>query len=90
MAGGAKLLGEGVAERGKGVGPRRVGEGGWGKGGGEGGGEGGWGEALIKVLNKTGIVTLILVIGMHITGRNRPKSRFSGGFPSFWQGIPVE
>ena len=51
MAGGAKLLGEGVAERGKGVGPRRVGEGGLGKGGGEGGGEGGWGEALIKVLN---------------------------------------
>ena len=28
-----------------------------GKGGGEGGGEGGWGEALIEVLNKTGIVT---------------------------------
>ena len=25
--------------------------------GGEGGGEGGWGEALIEVLNKTGIVT---------------------------------
>ena len=69
------MLGEGVAERGKGVGPRRVWEGGWGKGGGEGGGEGGWGEALIEVLNKTGIVTLILVIGMHITRRNRPKSR---------------
>ena len=67
MAGGAKLLGEGVAERRKGVGPRRVQEGGWDKGGGEGGGEGGWGEALIEVLNKTGIVTLILVIGMHIT-----------------------
>ena len=80
------MLGEGVAERGKGVGPRRVREGGWDKGG----GEGGWGEALIEVLNKTGIVTLILVIGMHITRRNRPKSRFSGGFPSFWKGIPVE
>ena len=78
------MLGEGVAERGKGVGPRRVREGGWDKGGGEGGGEGGWGEALIEVLNKTGIVTLILVIGMHITRRNQPKSRFSGGFPSFW------
>ena len=90
MAGGAKLLGEGVAERGKGVGPRRVREGGWGKGGGEGGGEGEWGEALIEVLNKTGIITFILVIGMHITRRNRPKLRFLGGFPGFWQGIPME
>ena len=52
--------------------------------------EGGWGEALIKVLNKTSIVTLILVIRMHMRRRNRPKSHFSGGFPSFWQGIPVE
>ena len=35
-----------------------VGMWGWGNdGGGEGGGEGGWGEAFIKVLNKTGIVT---------------------------------
>ena len=30
------------------MGPRRVQEGGWAKGGGEGGGEGGWGEALIE------------------------------------------
>ena len=30
-------------------------------------GKGGGEEALIKVLNKTGIVTLSLVIGMHIT-----------------------
>ena len=33
---GGKLLGEGVLERGKGWGPRRVGEGGWGKDGGKG------------------------------------------------------
>ena len=32
FSGGAKLLGKGVAERGKGVGTRRVGEGEWGKG----------------------------------------------------------
>ena len=82
------MLGEGVAERGKGVGPRRVREGGWGKGGGEGGGEGGWGEALIEFLNKTGIVTLILVIGMHITRRNQPKSRFSGVSPVFGRESP--
>ena len=37
-------MGEGFAERGKGVGARRVGEGGWGKGGVR-----GWGEALIEV-----------------------------------------
>ena len=67
MAGGAKLLGEGVAERGKGVGPRRV-------------GEGGWGEALIEVLNKTGIVTFSLVIIKHFMRRNRQKSR---GIPDF-------
>ena len=47
-----------------------MGKGGWVKGGGEGGGEGGWGEALIKVLNKTGIVAFSLVIRMHITRRN--------------------
>ena len=44
-----------------------------------GGGEGGWGEAFIKVLNKTGIVTFSLVIVMHFTRLNRPKS----------QGIPI-
>ena len=37
-----------------------VGVWGWGNdGGGESGGEGGWGEALIEVLNKTGIVRVI-------------------------------
>ena len=55
---------------------RDVGLQGWGNDGdGEGGGEGGWGEALIEVLNKTGIVTFSLVIIMHFTRRNRPKSR---------------
>ena len=54
---------------------------GWGNdGGGEGGGEEGWGEALIEVLNQTGIVTFSLVIVMHITRRNRPKS---WGIPDF-------
>ena len=53
LAGGAKLLGEGVAERGKGMGARGVGEG----GGAMMGMGGWWGEALIKVLNKIGIVT---------------------------------
>ena len=43
----------------------------------------GWGEALIEVLNKTGIVTMSLVIGMHITRRNRLKIAISGGFPNF-------
>ena len=42
--------------------------------------EGGCGEALIEVLNKTGIVTLILVIGMHIMRRNWPKL---WGIPNF-------
>ena len=52
-------------------------------------GKGGGERALIKVLNKTGIVTLSLVIGMHITGQNRPKITISRGFPHFWQGIPM-
>ena len=42
----------------------------------------------MKFSNKTGIVTLILVIRMHITRQNRPKSRFSGGFPNFWREFP--
>ena len=46
------MLGEGVAERGKGWGQEGWGRG-WGNdGGGEGGVEGGWGEALIEVLNE--------------------------------------
>ena len=56
---------------------------GWGnERGGEGGGEGGGERLLIKVFNKTGIVTLSLVIGMHIMRRNQPKI-------AIWQGIPV-
>ena len=42
-------------ERGKGVGARRVGEGGWGKG--VKGGKGGWNLYLSEVFNRTGIVT---------------------------------
>ena len=57
MAGGAKLLGEGFAERGKGMGARGVGEGGGAMMGWAGWWRKGWGEALIEVLNKTGIVT---------------------------------
>ena len=84
---GAKLLWERVAERGKGVGARSVARG-WGDGGGEGGGERGWGEALIKVLNKTGIVTLSLVIGMHITRRNWLKNAIRGISPIFGREFP--
>ena len=46
------MLGEGVVERGKGVGARRVGQGGWGNGGAR-----GWNLYLNEVLNKTGIIT---------------------------------
>ena len=46
-----KVLQKGARGGGKKGGGRGVG-----KGGGEGGGERGWGEALIEVLNKTGII----------------------------------
>ena len=75
------MLGEGVVERGKGVWARRVGEGGWGKGG-----QGGWNLYLNEVFNKTGIVTFSLVIGMHFTRRNRPKL---WEIPNFWENPPV-
>ena len=66
-----------------------VGVWGWGNdGGGEGGGEGGWGEALIKVLNKTGIVTLSLVIGMHIMRRNSAENRNFWGVSLILAGNP--
>ena len=51
-----KLLGEGVAERGKGVGARRVGEGGGGRGWSKGGARG-WNLYLNEFFYKTGIVT---------------------------------
>ena len=73
-------------ERGKEVWARRVGEGvgqwGWGKG------PRGWNLYLNKVLNKTGIVTLSLVIGMHITRLNRPKIVILGGFLNFGRESP--
>ena len=53
--GGGKLLGEGVAERGKGVGASRVEEGGGARGWSK--GARGWNLYLNEVFNKTGIVT---------------------------------
>ena len=41
-----------------------------------------------KFFNKTGIITLSLVIGMHITRRNRPKIAISRGFPNFGRESP--
>ena len=56
--------------------------GGWGNdGGGEGGGKGGWGEALIEVFNKTGVITFSLGISMHITRQNRLKITILRGSP---------
>ena len=57
-------------------------------GGGKKGGARGWGEALIKVLNKTGIVTLSFVIGMHITRQNWPKNAIRGVSPIFSREFP--
>ena len=59
----------------------------WGNdGGGESGGEGRWGEALIEVLNKTGIVTSDQGVITHVTTQNRTRNR--GEFP-FLEVIPV-
>ena len=58
-------------------------EGGWGKGGGVMGGVRGWNLYINEVFNKTGIVSLSLVIVMHVTRRNRPKIAISRGFPNF-------
>ena len=70
------------------MGAGRVVEKGWGDGGGEGGGERGWGEALIEVLKKRGIVTLSLVIVKHFTRRNRPKITIFEGNPRFFGESP--
>ena len=56
------MLGEQVVERGKGVGARRVGEGGWGKGGAR-----GWNLYLNEVFYKTGIVTSDKGVVTHVT-----------------------
>ena len=89
MAGGGKLLGgRGCRKRQGGRGKKGGGRG-LGDGGGEGGGERGWGEALIEVLNKTGIVTLSLVIVKHFTRRNRPKIAIFEGNPRFFGESPV-
>ena len=62
---------------------RGVGQGGWGKGE-----QGGWNLYLNEVFNKTGIVTLSLVIGMHIKRQNWPKIAISRGFPNFGRESP--
>ena len=84
LAGGAKLLGEGFAERGKGVGARRVGEG----GGGKGGGVRGWNLYLNEIFYKTGIVSSDKGVVTHVTTRNRTWNRgespFSEGIPMLW------
>ena len=52
---------------------------------GSGGGEGWWGEALIKVLNKTGIVTSDKGVRTHVLTRNRNEIM---GNPHFWGNPP--
>ena len=84
MAGGGQIVGGMGCGKGQGGGGKKGGGRGWGKGG----GVRGWILYLNEVLNKTGIVRLIFVIGMHITRRNQPKSHFSGGFPQFLAGNP--
>ena len=74
--------------KGQGGGGKKGGGRGVGWWGGEGGGERGWGEALIEVLNKTGIISFSSVIGMHITRRNQPKIAIFEGNPRFFGGIP--
>ena len=82
MAGGGQIVGGRGCRKGQGGGVKKGVGRGVGKGGGEGGGEGGWGEVLIEVLNKTGIVTMILVIGMHET--KSAEIAFFRGFPQFF------
>ena len=79
-----KTVGGRVAERGQWGGAKNGG----GKGVGRVVGKGGLGEALIEVLNKTGIITLSLVIGMHITRQNWPTIAIFGGIPQFWREFP--
>ena len=59
------MLGEWVAERGKGVGARRVGQGGGVRGCSK-WGQGEWNLYLNEVLNKTGIVSSDSGVGMHV------------------------
>ena len=67
------MLGEGVAERGKGVGARRV-------------GEGGWNLYLNEVFYKTGIVTSDEGVVTHVTTQNRTRNC---GESPFSEGIPM-
>ena len=87
MAGGPNCCWKGLWKEARGQGQE-----GWAKGGGvRGWGKGGKGGGIyikMKFSNKTGIVRLILVIGMHITRQNLPKSHFLGGFPNFCREFP--
>ena len=77
-------------ERGKGLGARRMEEGGWGKGGGargwgkgvgQGVGARGWNLYLNEVLNKTGIVTRL--------GCRNERYDTKSGNPQFSRDFPV-
>ena len=72
MAGGPNCWGKGLQK-----GARGWGQEGWGKGD----GGRGWGEALIEVLNKTGIITFSLVIVKHFTRQNRGEFPILGVIP---------
>ena len=81
MAGGGQIVGEGFAEKGKGVGARRVRE-----GVGEGGGVRGWGKGarnlyVNQFFYKTGIVSSDKGVVTHVATRNRGESPFSEGIP---------
>ena len=77
------MLGKGVAERGKGVEPRRVGEGGWDKGGGEGGAEEGWVRGFNRSFEQNRY--RYIQFGYHLAFYET-KSR---GIPDFG-GIPIK
>ena len=88
MAGGAKLLGEGVVERGKGVGPRRVWEGGWDKGAGEGGGDGGVGRGFNRSFEQNRYRYIYFGYRNAHYETKSAEIAFFGGFPQFLAGNP--
>ena len=87
MAEEAKLLGEGVAERGKGVGPRRVG-----KGGGVRGWGGWWGRGVGRGFNRSFEQNRYHYIDFGYRNAHyemkSAKIAFFGGFPQFLAGNP--
>ena len=82
MAGGAKLLGEGVAEKGKGVGARRVGVGGWRKGWGK-GGQGGGIYIKMKFWTKQVSLNWVWLSECTLPDEIGWNLQFRGGFPNF-------